>query len=65
MAHELVQNYHKQGNNPNCALKVDLRMAYDSVEWDFLEEVMASLNFLPNSLMGNAVCLNSKNLGDH
>ncbi|XP_050233311.1 uncharacterized protein LOC126681802 [Mercurialis annua] len=43
LAHELVRNYHRQ-KGESCAMKVDLQKAYDTVEWDFIEEVMMGLN---------------------
>ncbi|XP_055962303.1 uncharacterized protein LOC130015686 [Mercurialis annua] len=44
LAHELVRNYHRQ-NGRSCAMKVDLQKAYDTVEWDFIEEVLLGLRF--------------------
>ncbi|KAJ9536731.1 hypothetical protein OSB04_un000116 [Centaurea solstitialis] len=36
MAHELVSGYHLNKGPPRCAFKIDLRKAYDMVNWDFL-----------------------------
>lgn len=44
LAHELMRDYHKNKDGC-CALKVDLQKAYDSVSWDFLEEVMLPFRF--------------------
>ncbi|KAL0439717.1 UNVERIFIED_CONTAM: hypothetical protein Slati_2454700 [Sesamum latifolium] len=35
LAQELFHGYNQQHLPPRCALKVDLRKAYDTVEWDF------------------------------
>lgn len=43
--HELVRNYHRKNDPPRCALKVDLMKAYDSMRWDFIEEVLLGLSF--------------------
>ncbi|XP_050238227.1 uncharacterized protein LOC126687715 [Mercurialis annua] len=45
LAHELVKNYHTNKEYPRCLLKIDLKKAYDSISWDFIEEILISLNF--------------------
>ncbi|XP_050211423.1 uncharacterized protein LOC126661614 [Mercurialis annua] len=50
LAHELVKNYHRNNGTPRCLLKIDLRKAYDSISWDFVEEMLIGLNF-PNSFI--------------
>lgn len=42
---DLVRNYHKEGGSKKCLIKIDLRMAYDSIEWSFIEQVMFGLGF--------------------
>ncbi|KAL0295059.1 UNVERIFIED_CONTAM: hypothetical protein Sradi_6855700 [Sesamum radiatum] len=37
---------------PRCALKVDLRKAYDTVEWDFLTAVLVLFGFRNSSSSG-------------
>jgi hypothetical protein len=36
LAQELVKGYHKNKGKARCAIKVDLKKAYDSVEWNFI-----------------------------
>ncbi|KAL2921104.1 LINE-1 retrotransposable element ORF2 protein [Bienertia sinuspersici] len=42
---DLVGIYNRKASPPGCLLKVDIRKAYDSVQWDFLKEMMKALNF--------------------
>ncbi|KAL0444979.1 UNVERIFIED_CONTAM: hypothetical protein Slati_2220600 [Sesamum latifolium] len=45
LAQELFHGYNQQHLPPRCALKVDLRKAYDTVEWDFLSAVLTLFGF--------------------
>ncbi|GAA0161043.1 hypothetical protein LIER_17453 [Lithospermum erythrorhizon] len=36
MLRELVQGYHKEDGNPRTTLKIDLKKAYDTIEWGAL-----------------------------
>ncbi|KAK6779880.1 hypothetical protein RDI58_022064 [Solanum bulbocastanum] len=38
--HELVKGYGRKGILPKCMLKIDMKKAYDSFEWDYLEQIM-------------------------
>nr|XP_016475753.1 PREDICTED: uncharacterized protein LOC107797384 [Nicotiana tabacum] len=40
VAHELVKGYSQKGVSPRCMVKVDIRKAYDSVNWNFLKMVL-------------------------
>ncbi|KAL0295233.1 UNVERIFIED_CONTAM: hypothetical protein Sangu_3203000 [Sesamum angustifolium] len=40
LAQELLAGYNQAKLPPRCTIKVDLKKAYDSVEWDFLTEVI-------------------------
>ncbi|KAL0367065.1 UNVERIFIED_CONTAM: hypothetical protein Sradi_3596600 [Sesamum radiatum] len=45
LAQELFSGYNQRHLPPRCALKVDLRKAYDTVEWDFLRAVLTLFGF--------------------
>lgn len=45
LATELIKNYTHKYISPRCTIKVDLKKAYDSLEWSFLEDMMVGLGF--------------------
>lgn len=45
MSHELVSRYHVDEGIPYSAKKAYLKNAYDSINWDYLEEVWSGLSF--------------------
>ncbi|KAL0362364.1 UNVERIFIED_CONTAM: hypothetical protein Scaly_1191600 [Sesamum calycinum] len=47
LTQELLAGYNQAKLPPRCTLKVDIQKAYDSVEWDFLLEVLKLFNFPP------------------
>ncbi|KAL0439699.1 UNVERIFIED_CONTAM: LINE-1 reverse transcriptase [Sesamum latifolium] len=51
LAQELFCGYNQQHLPPRCALKVDLRKVYDTVEWDFLCAVLILFGF-PEQFIG-------------
>lgn len=44
-SHELLKWYTRKGLSPRCVLKVNLRKAYEGVEWCFLKSMLAKLGF--------------------
>ncbi|KAL0455472.1 UNVERIFIED_CONTAM: LINE-1 retrotransposable element O protein [Sesamum latifolium] len=51
LAQELFMGYNQRHLPERCALKVDLRKAYDTMEWDFLLEVLRLFGF-PSRFIG-------------
>ncbi|KAL0295918.1 UNVERIFIED_CONTAM: hypothetical protein Sangu_3177600 [Sesamum angustifolium] len=45
LAQELMAGYNHKRLPSRCMIKVDIQKAYDSVEWDFLLEVLKLFNF--------------------
>lgn len=50
LAQELIRGYGRQRSALKCMIMVDLRKAYDTVNWDFLHEVLCGFNF-PNQFI--------------
>ncbi|XP_060182487.1 uncharacterized protein LOC132612182 [Lycium barbarum] len=50
VAHELVKGYGQKHVSPRCFMKIDIRKAYDSVEWGFLKMVLIEFG-LPNRMV--------------
>ncbi|CAH9101392.1 unnamed protein product [Cuscuta europaea] len=47
LAQELVRGYARKRVSPRCMIKVDIRKAYDTISWAFLEKVLRGIG-LPN-----------------
>ena len=47
LATELMRRYDRARGVPRCTTKIDLRKAYETICWDFLENVLLGLNFHP------------------
>ncbi|XP_021741303.1 uncharacterized protein LOC110707583 [Chenopodium quinoa] len=42
---DMLKAYNNKRKPPRCTIKVDLRKAYDSVSWEFIQEMMCALKF--------------------
>ncbi|XP_074291111.1 uncharacterized protein LOC141617877 [Silene latifolia] len=47
----IIRLYERQAVSPRCLFKMDLQKAYDTIEWDFLDQMMTALNF-PSQFKG-------------
>ncbi|XP_058198418.1 uncharacterized protein LOC131313940 [Rhododendron vialii] len=72
LTQELMRGYHKHSSSPRCAMKVDIMKAYDNVRWDFLWDVLTSMNFQPKmiqwlkayfSTANYSLCFNGEAIG--
>lgn len=48
---DLLRFYGRSGLSPRCMLKVDLIKAYDTVSWDFVDDLLNALRF-PTKFIG-------------
>ncbi|GAB2268310.1 hypothetical protein Dimus_038709 [Dionaea muscipula] len=45
LCQELINGYERKGISPRCLARIDLRKAYDSISWKFVELLLEKLNF--------------------
>lgn len=45
LASELIKGYGRKGLSPRCMIKINLQNAYDSVDWNFLNQMFLRLGF--------------------
>jgi len=45
MCQDIVRGYSRKGISPRCIMKIDLKKAFDSVHWGFLEDWLHHLKF--------------------
>jgi len=45
VSHEIFKSYNRKWISPRYVLKVDLRKAYDTLDWGFLERLMSDMGF--------------------
>lgn len=59
LVQELMRGYENKKNAPKCAIKIDLRKAYDTVDWDFLRSILHGLNLHPKFVFWVMQCVTS------
>lgn len=45
LAQESIRGYNRKRTPPKCTMKIDIRKAYDTISWEFLEKVLLALHF--------------------
>ncbi|XP_057468718.1 uncharacterized protein LOC130757916 [Actinidia eriantha] len=56
---ELLRHYGRKRSSPRCMLNVDLRKAFDSIDWDFIRDMLLALNFPLNFIGWIMSCISS------
>ncbi|XP_074290952.1 uncharacterized protein LOC141617685 [Silene latifolia] len=51
--------YTRKNASPRCLMKIDLRKAYDSIEWEFVRQMLSSLHFPPKFIAWVITCITS------
>lgn len=59
LTQELFRNYHRASGLARCALKIDLRKAFDTVRWDFLFDILSNYHFLQVFINWIRACVTS------
>lgn len=57
LAQELFRNYHRAYGQPMCAMKINLRKAFDSVSWDFMLNALSLFKFPPKFIYWIKACI--------
>ncbi|XP_074297570.1 uncharacterized protein LOC141628310 [Silene latifolia] len=56
---DLVRLYGRKTCTPRAMLKIDLKKAYDSIEWAFLRDMLVALEFLSEMIQWIMVCVST------
>lgn len=57
LAQVLMWGYTRKRTSPKCTLKIDLRKAYYTISWEFLQYVLLALNFLKKLIRWVMACV--------
>ena len=57
LATELVKDYHKDSISRRCAIKIDISKAFDSIQWQFLLNTLAAMNFPQKFIHWITLCI--------
>lgn len=49
---DIVKHYGRKGTALGCIIKMDLKKAYDSIDWLFIDELLRALSF-PDDFVEN------------
>lgn len=55
----IVRGYSGAEGSSRCLIKMDLRKAYDTLSWEFIEAMLTKLNFLADFIQRIMVCVSS------
>ncbi|XP_074293206.1 uncharacterized protein LOC141620165 [Silene latifolia] len=56
---DLVRLYKRKSCSPRCLMKIDLKKAYDSIEWEFVKQMMKALKFPRRFILWVMECIST------
>ena len=59
LCQNLARGYNRKRTTPSCIMKVDLHKAFNSVHWDFIQELFTALKFPPFYIKWIMSCISS------
>ncbi|XP_074301310.1 uncharacterized protein LOC141632687 [Silene latifolia] len=59
LSQSLVKGYGRKYLTPRCLIRVDIRKAFDSLQWSFIENMLTALKFPPQFISWIMGCLTS------
>ncbi|XP_020259034.1 uncharacterized protein LOC109835466 [Asparagus officinalis] len=59
LAHELVKNYGRKSISPRIMLNIDIKKAFDTISWSFLEDMLNGLGFPKMMITWIMACITS------
>ena len=54
---DLMHNYHRNNGRPRCALKIDIKKAYDTIGWSCIIDILSKLGTPANILKCIKACI--------
>ncbi|XP_074313849.1 uncharacterized protein LOC141649045 [Silene latifolia] len=62
LAHELAFRYNRSLISPRCILKIDIKKAFDSVHWGFLDDCLRLFQFPPQFIKWILACVTTSHI---
>ncbi|KAM6562940.1 hypothetical protein CsatB_022938 [Cannabis sativa] len=59
LAKDLLKNYNRKNISPQCAIKIDISKAYDTVNWEFLDCLLPAFNLPQRFIKWLMTCITS------
>lgn len=56
---DLVRGYNRSTGVPKCPMKIDLRKAYDSLDWSFIQQALRYLGFPQAFIHWTMICIST------